>query len=43
MQMLPAEAKDGKKLAQEGFQEDWGIKMGNIWQIYVNQTFLKHK
>ena len=43
MQVLPAKTKDEKKIAQEDVREDYGIKMGNILQIYVNQTYLKHK
>ena len=30
MQVLPAEAKCEKKIAQGGIREDSGIKMGNI-------------
>ena len=45
-EMLPAKAKDKKKIAQESIWEDWrnwGIKMGNTLKIYVNQSSLKHK
>ena len=41
--MLPAKVKGKKKIAQEGIQKDYGIKMRNILQIYVNQISLKHK
>ena len=31
MQMLPAKVKDEKKIAHEGIQEGYGMKMKNIW------------
>ena len=40
MQMLPAKAKVRKK---EGIREDYEIKMGNILQMFGNQTSLKRK
>ena len=43
MQVFPAKAKNGKKIAQKGIRKSWEIKMGKILKICLNQTALKHK